>query len=147
MENKILAHSLAVLFLCCSILSFGAAKSVGDDLPPIDQSAAYKDLLSKPKTNFSKGLCVLSYFRDLPLSVQYDGVDYPVLVAYPIGLAYFLANYHDENPSVWIKRNCYRSFQKNNIIYFKFPDGRFRPARDVLIEKLNELEKALKQKA
>jgi len=30
-------------------------------------------------------------------------------------------------------------------MYFKFPDGNFRPVRDVFIELFQELEKALKE--
>lgn len=146
MKQKLLSKAILAVFLFSVLVSLGAAKAVKDDLPPLEQSDAYKDFLKKPTTNVSKGMCILNYFRNLPVSVQYDGVDYPALVAYPIGVAYFLTNYHNEDPRHWVKKNCYRSLQNNNIIYFKFSDGRFRPVRDVFLEKLDEVDKALQKK-
>ena len=147
MRQDVFSRFSAALFLFCALFSLGAASQIcGDDLPPIQESKAYHDFLKQPITPLSKGVCILNYFRDLPLIVQYDGVDYPMLVAYPIGMAYFLTNYKGEDPRHWIKKTCYRSLQNNNIIYFKFQDGRFRPARDVLLEKMDELDKALKEK-
>ncbi len=145
MKIKILSSVTLAVFLLCAFFSLGAAKAVKDDLPPIEQSAAYQDFLKKPVTNVSKGMCILNYFRDLPVSVQYEGVDYPVLVAYPLGVAYFLANYRNEDPRHWVKKNCYRSLQKNEIIYLKLQDGRFRPVRDIFLEKLDELDKLLQK--
>ena len=121
---------------------FGAEK-----LQPLEESQAYQDFLKKPPSDLSKMICVLNYFRTAPLLVQYDGIDYAVQFAYPYGLVYLMTNYHNENPEQWVRKNCYRSLFGNNIIFFKFQDGNYVPARDVMLEKFHELEKAQKKQA
>jgi hypothetical protein len=118
-----------------------------EGLPPLETSQAYQDFLKKPSSDLSKMICILNYFRTTPLMVQYDGIDYTVQFAYPYGLVYLMTNYRNESPEEWAKKHCYRSLFGNNIIFFKFEDGSYRPARDVIIEKFHELEEVLKKQA
>jgi hypothetical protein len=118
-----------------------------EGLQPLEQSQAFQDFLKKPANNFSKLVCVLNYMRTAPVKVQYEGIDYAIEGAYSIGLVYLMTNYHNENPEQWIRKNSYRSLFKNQIIYIKLPNGRYVPARDVLLEKFRELEAALTAQA
>ncbi len=111
-----------------------------EGLQPMEQSQAFQDFLKKPANNFSKLVCLLNYMRTAPVKVQYEGIDYSIEVAYPVGLVYLMTNYKNENPEEWVRKNSYRSLFTNKIIYLKLPNGNYVPARDVLIEKFHELE-------
>jgi hypothetical protein len=133
-----------VLFVSLSFVFFGKAPAAfgTEGLQPMKESQAFQDFLKKPSNNFSKLVCLLNYMRTAPVKVQYEGIDYSVEIAYPIGLVYLMTNYKNENPEQWIRKNTYRSLFKNQIIYLKLPNGSYVPARDVLIEKFHELEAA-----
>lgn len=118
-----------------------------ETLPFVEQSEAYKEYLKKPATDFSKMICLLNYFRTAPVIVQFEGIDYTPEFAYPFGLVYLMTNYRNEKPEHWARKHCYRSIFTNKIIYFKFRDGSSRPARDVIIEKFDELEEAEQKRA
>lgn len=133
---------LAAVFLSCGMVSSGKST---EGLEPLAESRAYKDFLKKPANDLAKMICILNYFRTAPVVVQYEGIDYPAQLAYPVGLVYLMTNYRGEDPNAWVKKNCYRTLSGNNIIYLKFEDGKVRPARDVLLEKFQELEEALSQ--
>ena len=138
--KKFLTSSILYIFL--GGICFGSVSTAWamDQWQPLAESDAYQEFLKKPKNNLSKMICILNYFRTAPVMVQYEGIDYTAPFAYPFGLVYLMTNYHDENPEQWTKKNCYRSLLGNTIIYFKFQDGSYHPARDVLIEKFHELE-------
>jgi len=147
MKLGLSSRGIAAGFLCFFwVVGVGLAR--GDNgLAPFEQSEAYQQYLKKPQNNLSKLLCGLDYFRTAPVVVRFDDVDYPVQFAYPLGLAYLLTHYHDEDPILWIKKNCYRSPTADKIIYFKFSDGSFRPARDVFIETFKLLDKTQQKKS
>ncbi len=120
-----------------------AAAEAADPLPPIVESQAYKAFLKKPVNNLSKMFCILNYFRPLSASVRYEGIDYPMAIAYPAGMIYLMTHYKKEEPVDWAEQNCYRSLIKNEIIYLKLEDGEMLVLRDVLLNKFAELEKAI----
>lgn len=148
MIKKILS-CFAAVFLFCSLFVPGifaeSAPKSTVQMKPIEQSEAYQEYLQKPKGNLGKLLFGLNYFRTAPVILQYDGVEYSMAFAYPIGMAYLMTQYHDESPVKWIKKHCYRSPTANKIMYFKYPDGSFRVVRDVFIETLKTLEKVESQ--
>ena len=147
MKARLFSRGVAATFLGCSLI-FGAGLVRGDEgLAPFEQSEAYQQYLKKPQDNLSKLLCGLNYFRTAPVMVQYDDVDYPVQFCYPLGLAYLLTHYHDEEPVRWIKKNCYRSPTADKIMYFKFPDNSYRPVREIFIDTYRKLEKAQQSKS
>ncbi|HOW59202.1 MAG TPA: hypothetical protein PLO78_05690 [Candidatus Omnitrophota bacterium] len=146
-------RGIITLIILLSLVSMGAARRPSDvssdassrPLPPVKQTEAYQEYLRTSQNNLAKLVFGLNYFRPLPVILQYEGSEYSMTFCYPLGFAYLMTNYHDEDPVVWIKKHCYRSLVGNQIMYFKFPDGNFRPVRDVFIELFQELEKALKE--
>ena len=145
--RKFLSGVVFSFFL--SIVFFGVIPTVlgADGLEPVAQSQAFEEFLKKPANDLSKMICILNYLGAAPIVVRYDGIDYTAQAAYPFGLVYLMTNYHNENPEAWARKHCYRSLFGNNIILFKFQNGSFRPARDVILEKYKELEKALRERA
>ncbi len=136
-----------ILFLFFIFLGSFSAVFAAEKLQPLEESQAYQDFLKKPASDLSEMICLLNYFRTAPLTVQYDGIDYTPQFAYPYGLVYLMTNYHNEKPQDWAKKHCYRSLFGNNIIFFRFQDGSSRPARDVILEKYDELEEAQRKQA
>jgi hypothetical protein len=136
-----------VLFLFFVLSGVLPAVMADEGLQPLAESQAYQDFLKKPANDFSKMFCLLNYFRTAPVIVQFEGIDYTAEFAYPFGLVYLMSNYHNEKPEHWAKKHCYRSIFSNKIIYFKFQDGSSRPARDVILEKFEELEEVQKKPA
>ena len=133
-----------ILFVSFSLVFCGVAPAAlgTEGLQPMAESQAFQDFLKKPANNFSKLVCLLNYLRTAPVMVQYEGSDYSMQIAYPLGLAYLMTNYRNENPEQWVRKNSYRSLFRNQIIYFKLPNGSYVPARDVLTEKIHELDAA-----
>jgi len=147
MKSGLFSRGVAAAFLCLSLM-FGPGLARADDgLPSFEESEAYQQYLKKPQSNLAKLLCGLNYFRTAPVMVRYDDVDYPVQFAYPLGLTYLLTHYHEEDPVRWIKKNCYRSPTADKIMYFKFPDGSYRPVREIFINMFHLLEKADQKKS
>ena len=138
-----------VLFIFFSLVFCGKVPSVlgADSLQPLAESQAYQDFLKKPENSLSKAICLLNYFRTAPLIIQFDGIEYVPAFVYPFGLTYLMTNYHDEDPEQWVRKNCYRSLFTNKIIYFKFRNGTSRPVRDVILDKLHELNEAQQKRA
>ena len=120
----------------------GRAALNADGLRPVDESPSFQDYLKKPPSNLSQLIFALDYFRNEPVMVRFDDVDYPILFAYPLGLVYLLTYYKNEAPEAWIKKNCYRSPTANKIMYFKYPDGSYRQVRETALQLLQELEVA-----
>jgi hypothetical protein len=142
LADVVLPVSLSFVLLGTATVVWGA-----DGLEPVAKSQAYQEFLKKPANDLAKMICILNYFRTAPVVVQYDGIDYPAQVAYPVGLVYLMTNYHNEQPEQWARKHCYRTLFGNNIIFLKFQDGSSRPARDVIIEKYHELEEAQQKRA
>ncbi|MFH1800466.1 MAG: hypothetical protein ABH891_06450 [Candidatus Omnitrophota bacterium] len=142
LSGVVLSFSLSIVFLGVVPIVLGA-----DGLEPVAQSQAFEEFLKKPGNDLSKMICLLNYFRTAPIVVRFEGIDYTAQAAYPFGLVYLMTNYRNEKPEDWARKHCYRSLFGNNIILFKFQDGSFRPARDVILEKYQEFEEALRELA
>jgi hypothetical protein len=145
--KKLLVGVVLSIFFGAFFLRTVPAALGAEGLEPVAQSQAYQEFLKKPGNDLSKMICLLNYFRTAPVVVRFEGIDYTAQAAYPFGLVYLMTNYHNENPADWAKRHCYRSLFGNNIIFFKFQDGSSRPARDVILEKYQELEEAQQKRA
>ena len=140
--------SVVALSVAFGFVLSGTAPAVlaSEGLEPVAQSKAYQEFLKKPGNDLSKMICLLNYFRTAPVIVQFEGIDYTAQVAYPFGLVYLMTNYRNEKPDDWAKKHCYRSIFSNRVIFFKFQDGSSRPARDVILEKFQELEEAQRKR-
>ncbi|MFH0984367.1 MAG: hypothetical protein V1882_02400 [Candidatus Omnitrophota bacterium] len=140
--------AVVLLSVFAGVLGGGVPPVWGaEGLEPVAQSKAYQEFLKKPGNDLAKMVCLLNYFRTAPVVVRFEGIDYTAEVAYPFGLVFLMTNYRGENPEAWARKHCYRSIFSNSVILFKFQDGSFRPARDVILEKFVELEEALRQRA
>ena len=128
--------------LMAGILIFSIAPTAfsSDFLPPFQETSAYRQYLKRPKTELSKILYLLDRFKDSSVKVVYDGQKYDAKYAAGEATKYIARNYKKkEQAESWIKIHAYRSQPDGDIIYLKYPDGKYRPLRDVLLEELSLL--------
>ena len=113
-------------------------------LQPIRETEAYKQFVKKPQSEFNKLIFLMHYYHNGPFTIMLDGVDYTPQFAFPFAQVYLFTHYNGETAEKWIKKHCYRSTIEQNIIYLRFPDGRYEPARDEVLRGLGELEEAMR---
>ena len=117
-------------------------------LQPIEQSAAYKKLLLRPKTELSKLSFLIDRFKEMTLTVIYEGHEYDQDKAAQYAKKFLQQNYHTKgegSAEKWVKEYCYRSEASKQVIIFRYPDKTEKPARDVMLVELEELNKTLTQ--
>jgi len=105
------------------------------------ESQAYQRYHLRPKTELSRLLYLMDRFVGTPIQVIYNGNAYDADRAVKYARGYIARHYQNENVELWIQRNTYRSNPEGRIIYFRYPDGSRRPARDALLEELDKLDR------
>lgn len=88
---------------------------------------------------FAKLIFVTEHYRNSNLKVVLDGNVYEIKSALARALAYLQRNYRGEEAEAWINGHLYRSPLRGEVIYLRYPDGRERPLRDVLLDDLRHL--------
>ncbi len=122
-----------VLSIICAGVVF--AQGLGD----FQDSDAFKHYLNRPKTELSKLIYLLDRFNAPGIEIKLDGNIYTTDKAFPYSKGYLSKNYKKEPAEDWIRAHCYRSREKNEVLYMRVGDEGFRPVRDVLIEELKHL--------
>ncbi len=127
------------------VLGFGAKGFVwAGSWPSVDESFAFQQYLKRPTTELSKLIYLMDHFKDADAKIIYDGNEYHVAKALRYAKKYLADHYKsNEKATAWLKAHAYRSQPKGNVIYAKFPEGKFRPMVEVLLETLTELEKTV----
>lgn len=119
-------------------MASSAAMALEAVMPPFQETAAYQQYQKRPKSELSKLLYLMDRFKSSPLIVIYDRVEYESSVALKHAKSYVSKHYHREDAASWIRENAYRS-SGGGVIYVKYPDGKKRVLRDVLIEELQQV--------
>ena len=86
-----------------------------------------------------KILCLIERFQNSKFSIIYEGTTYDADTAVQHARNYIFNNYKKETADRWLKLYAFRSFNKRETIYLKYPSGKKRRAGDVLLEELNSL--------
>ena len=141
------------------ILAFWAAVAiVGTALPPpvsagtpafpsLRESGAYQQFKLRPVSDLSRLIFLIDRFSDTGVEILYDGSYYKAKFAARIALWFLSTHYKKETPEQWIMRWCNVSVPANNLIWVKLPGGKVRLAREVLMEELKALDRALAEDA
>ena len=108
-------------------------------LEAAEKSVAFKQYLIRPHTELSKLIYLLDRFNVPGVEMRVDGNVYSADKAFPYSKSYLAQNYKKEKAEVWIRAHCYRSRERNEIIYMRLDKENFKPARDILIEELSRL--------
>jgi hypothetical protein len=133
------------MLLPAILLLFSHPVSAEQDwgLPPLKESNAYQQFKVRPISDFSKLIYLVDRFGSLKIQIKYDGNYFSALFAGRIARWFLQRNYKDEPPHDWIMKWCNQSVPAGNLIWAKMPDGKFRLAREVLLEEMDALEKAM----
>ena len=111
------------------------AQGLGD----FQGSGAYKNYLKRPKNELSKLIYLLDRFNAPSVEIKLDGNIYTTDKAFPYSKGYLSKNYKKEKAEDWIRAHCYRSREKNEVLYMRVGNESFEPVRDVLINELGQL--------
>ncbi len=106
-----------------------------DSFPSVAQSKAYHLFKSKTDTDFAKLLFLIDRFEHSGIQVVYEGHYFDGIFAAKIARWFLARKYRKETPEDWIMRWCNTSLG-GQLIYVKFPDGKFRLSREVLFDEL-----------
>lgn len=105
-------------------------------LPSPKESPAYHQYLKRPKSELSKIIFLLDHFKTQKVKIIYNDNYYQP--AHILGLvrAHIALTYKKESAEEWIRKNAYKSWSKNKIIYLEYPEGHRKILRDLLLEEL-----------
>lgn len=144
---KIIAAAALLLTLCLEPVWAAALASTHPlDLPPIHESMAYRNFKRRRPSEISRLVYLIDRYKGADLRVIYDGAPYENEVAVRVARWFLPRYYNNEKAEAWIVRYCSTTFPLDNPIYFEFPDGRRKLAREMLLEELAALAKADEEK-
>lgn len=111
--------------------------------PPLSESKAYQNFKRRPSTNFSKIIFLIERFEPTGAEIYYDGLYFKAPFAAWVAKSFLARQYRKESVEEWIMKWCNTSIG-GKLIYAKFPDGKYLPAREVLLEEWKALEATTK---
>jgi hypothetical protein len=138
--NKMILLSL----LACAILDpkpgfANPAMPAPAPVPVPENNPAYQNYLKRPKCELSKLMYLADRIKDSrTYKVIYKDREYEAALMAPIVRRYVAKNYKNESAQDWIKAHAYKT-RDGRFIYVKYPGGRLRVLRDVLLEELKQL--------
>ena len=141
MKNGLKLKTLIFLILSFLIFPlFGRTETSSNSLPLMKESDAYKEYLKRPQSELSKVLFLIDRFKNTEFKVIYGGDEYDSNFGVTMARQFLILNYKNETADRWVKTHTYLSEPEGQIIYLKYPKGDRRPARDVLLEELRDLD-------
>lgn len=114
------------------------------DFPPLLESKAYQQFKSRPVSELSKLIYLIDRFGGTKIEIVYNGNYYKPAFVASLAKFFLTQNYHKEKINEWIMKWCNVSIPSGNLIWVRFPDGKFKLARDVLKAETAELEGVIK---
>ncbi|MBI4387965.1 MAG: hypothetical protein HY582_02855 [Candidatus Omnitrophica bacterium] len=113
--------------------------------PPLAESKAFEQYLKRPQNELSKLLYLVDRFGDTDIEILYENTYYKApLVSRTV--RFFLAiHYKGETAEHWIKQWCTTSIPSGKPVWAKLPDGSFKLARELFLEELDSLAKAIQK--
>ena len=111
----------------------------------IRESKAYQQYRLRPVSDFSRLIYLIDRFSACDIEIIYDGHYFKAAFAARIARWFLATNYKKEAAKTWILRYCSVTIPGGTPIYAKFPNGKFRLAREVLTEEIEGLDKTYKQ--
>ena len=147
-RDGLIAAGVWVLFLTFQqTLSAAAVAPVYPKFPPMQESIAYQQFRTRPLTENSKLLYLIDRFAASDIEISYDGHYYSAEFTGRVARWFLARRYQHETAEQFIMKWCNASIPGGNLIWVKFPKGRFRLAREVLLEELKVLNKLLAEQS
>ncbi len=110
---------------------------------PARESPAYRQFKLRNISDFSKLAYLIDRFGTTDVQIIYDNHYFKAPFVARVARWFLNRNYRKETPPEWIMRWCNTAIPSGNLIWVKLPDGKFRLAREVLLEELTALEKMI----
>ena len=131
---------LAFVFLTALFMTVFSHKSMAAtpaelQLPPAQETEAFKLYKKQPKSEVAKINFLFYRFNKASAKVLYDGHEYEMPEAMKLAKSYFYKHYSKESAEYWIQNFCYKT-DAGNVILLKLADGQKVPARDIALEEL-----------
>lgn len=91
----------------------------------------------KPKPELARITGLLTLFKP-GFKILYKGNEYELKTLNGLIRMYIMSNYKNEKAEDWIRLHAYKSRRSGSVFYLKYPGGKIRVLRDVLLEELNK---------
>lgn len=128
--------------------AFAQPVAILPELPPIQESPAYKQFRQKPQSELSKMMYLIQRFKNLNVEIQYNSHRYRIREISPLIMAYVFANFDRKGTArEWVIANASYSRTKRNPILVHLQDGSHERASELLLRELEILEKTVKTQA
>lgn len=127
--------AVILLTLCINASVFILPAQAG---PSGKTSAAYTNYQKRPKTELSKLIYLMDYFRGTGYQVIFNNQYYDSATSLQHAKNYIAKHYRNENAAHWVSDNAYRS-NGGQVIYLVSPDGKKEILRDALVRELKAL--------
>lgn len=135
---------IALILLACAP-AYAKASPEKNPCGPIRESKAYQQYKLRPVSEFSKLIYLIDRFYNCDIEVVYDGHYFKSAFAARVARWFLATNYKKESTKDWIMRWCNNTIPRGTPIYVKLPTGKFRLAREILTQELEELDRLTPQ--
>lgn len=104
---------------------------------------ALEPYVMRPHSEYSKLVSLIDHFADSEIEVVYDGHYYSAAFAGRMARWFLFRRYKKEDAEKWVMRWCHTSAATGHLIWVKLPNGKFLPAREVLLEELKAKSRSI----
>lgn len=142
MRNKTVIL-MSGLFLSGMLFAGGAAAA--EQGVAIEDSKAYQQFLMRSPSELSKLIFLVDRFKDTQMQIVYDDTPYDAPEAARHVMKFLSENYKGEKAAFWLNKYATRSDPGRKPILARYPDGKVKKVKEVLLKELNDLEKIYQQ--
>lgn len=121
------------------LLSVHNAEAFNPGLPPLEESAAFKQFMVRPYSSLSILIYLIDRFKEAKIKIVYAGNYFDAPFAANIAKWFLKAKYKGETPEEWIHMWCDTDLFESKPIWVKDADNQFKMSREVLLEELKIL--------
>ncbi len=136
---------MGTALLTLMVLPGYANPAVKNPCGPVRESKAYQQYKLRPVSDFSRLIYLIDRFYACDIQIIYNGHYFAAPFAARVARWFLATNYKKETTREWIMRWCSTAVPQGTPIYVKLPNGKFRLAREILNQELEELNKTRKQ--
>lgn len=142
--EKLLGFLILTLTLEAAIGNSNLWALLYEGFPTTKESQAYHEFIKRSNSEHSKLLYLIDRFGDANVEIVYDGHYYSAPFVARVARWFISRNYRKEPAEKWLMRWCNTSIVTGNLIWVKLPTGKFRLAREVLLDELRALDAQMK---
>lgn len=137
--------SIATVLAVClaSLLPAARAQTHEEGIEILRRTEAYHQFRMRPTSDLSRLIYLIDRFADSDAEILYNGINFRPVFAARIARWFLTRNYKEETPKEWIMKWCNKSVPSGDLIWIHYPDGTYKLGREILLEEIAMLEKAV----